>query len=222
MHKPTHWVGGLVAGQLSAAYLSGVGNGPDSAVNAGLMVAGGAVGGTLPDLDVKISFLKHRGFSHTLWAALIIGAGGIFLYLLTGIPQMLPFMIGVFNGYIAHLFLDSQTVSGIYWVRLYHRELRDKRKEYKERREAGSTARWENIYWERLHMFNWKGPIVTSGSRKAFQFLFKKSKVKMRDIMNWSGDWDKKEALWFAALMIIAFALGVQILSRLLLGISSV
>jgi membrane-bound metal-dependent hydrolase YbcI (DUF457 family) len=220
MHKPTHSIGGVLAGEAAAVYLTSVSSGgtPEAAINAGMMVAGGAVGGILPDLDVKIPFLKHRGFSHTLYGALICTLS-VFIVGLLGLPQAIPFSVGLFFGYVAHLFLDSQTVSGIYWFRFYHRELRDKRKDYKKRLAEKNVNDVEKFYWDRLHMFNWSGPIVTSGSRKAFAFLWYKRGIKSKDIINWSGDWDKKEALWFLSLgvasAIVGFPLIADIISSL-------
>jgi inner membrane protein len=47
----------------------------DQMLAMGLGLAGVAAGCTLPDLDLQISGLKHRGMSHTFVAAAVIGIG---------------------------------------------------------------------------------------------------------------------------------------------------
>ncbi|MFB6086653.1 MAG: metal-dependent hydrolase [Halodesulfurarchaeum sp.] len=44
----------------------------------GLAALGGAIvlgGAMLPDVDQRLPFVSHRGFTHTIWFALIVGLG---------------------------------------------------------------------------------------------------------------------------------------------------
>jgi len=68
----------------------------------------------------------HRTFLHNIWAM-------IFLIILFGyFSRDILTMIGLFIGYISHLFMDSLTISGIYWLWSYGDEkVFRKRKFYK-------------------------------------------------------------------------------------------
>lgn len=85
----------------------------------------GAVGvasmAMVPDLDIRVPFLKHRGITHTVWFALLVGAvfgvGGAALGFGTGVATALLFggvglLFGV--GTIgAHVLADALTPMGI-------------------------------------------------------------------------------------------------------------
>ncbi len=45
---------------------------PDFALLGGAVMVGGAM---LPDMDIRVPFLKHRGLTHTIWFALAVGIG---------------------------------------------------------------------------------------------------------------------------------------------------
>lgn len=74
---------------------------------------------TAPDLDHKIPFLKHRGFSHTFWMAIAVGYIGYKIpnYLLQD-PQF-AYIIGSAAGfsYTLHLLEDMMTIGGGYSVK---------------------------------------------------------------------------------------------------------
>ena len=68
----------------------------------------------------------HRTFLHNIWAM-------IFLIILFGyFSRDILTMVGIFIGYVSHLFMDSLTISGIYWLWPYGDEkVFGKRKFYK-------------------------------------------------------------------------------------------
>lgn len=82
---------------------------------------------TFPDIDHKIPGLKHRGFSHTFFAAILVSAGLWYLtdFVLTGdavaIDSMphLPWYIAIaaFASYSLHIFEDMLTKGGGFAVR---------------------------------------------------------------------------------------------------------
>jgi inner membrane protein len=43
----------------------------------GIGVAATIIGAGLPDLDTKILFVKHRGWTHTVWFMVAVGIGGL-------------------------------------------------------------------------------------------------------------------------------------------------
>lgn len=62
----------------------------------------------LPDLDLKIPALKHRGIFHTIWPVIII------LIVNVAFAKYLPFpIIALAIGYGSHLLADSLTKFGI-------------------------------------------------------------------------------------------------------------
>jgi inner membrane protein len=73
---------------------------------------------TIPDIDLKISFIKHRGITHTAWFALLVGflAGGFTsisaLPLTDGLKILFGFVMGV-TGIIGHLLGDAMTPMGV-------------------------------------------------------------------------------------------------------------
>jgi len=91
----------------------------------------------LPDLDFKIPFLKHRGYSHTIWAALVVAtaiagsvAGGL-AYTAVSFESVAPFVnpettfavlwVGTFLGFMSHYAGDMITNgTGEYGVQLFH------------------------------------------------------------------------------------------------------
>jgi inner membrane protein len=112
------------------------------ATSVGMAFALGAIGiavavSDLPDKDQHIPGLSHRGFSHTLWAALIVSsaAGGVGYSLAARLPQAerssIQFIeslataspegvawfvaIAAFLGYVSHLFGDMLTVGSDYY-----------------------------------------------------------------------------------------------------------
>ncbi len=90
----------------------------------------------LPDLDFKIPFLKHRGYSHTIWAALVVStviAGGVaggLVYTSISFESVALFVnpttvfavlwVGTFLGFISHYIGDMITTgTGEYGVQLF-------------------------------------------------------------------------------------------------------
>ncbi|WP_435332585.1 metal-dependent hydrolase [Haloarchaeobius sp. TZWWS8] len=88
-----------------------------------LAVLGGTVMVALasfPDVDLRIPFVPHRGPTHTLWFALVVGAGtGAVGYYSAGLFELAPmtlarfgFAVGTF-AIVAHLLGDVLTPMGI-------------------------------------------------------------------------------------------------------------
>ncbi|MFB6143400.1 MAG: metal-dependent hydrolase [Halorientalis sp.] len=74
-----------------------------------------------PDYDTRVPFVKHRGVTHTVWFALVMGAGlGGVGWLLSGRPPVPPasalvlfgFLVGTLAG-LAHLLADALTPMGV-------------------------------------------------------------------------------------------------------------
>jgi len=61
----------------------------------------------IPDLDLKIPFLKHRGVFHTIWPVVLTLAAGFFLQKMQFV--LFPFAIG----YASHIIADMITPFGI-------------------------------------------------------------------------------------------------------------
>ncbi len=61
----------------------------------------------IDNLDVG---LKHRTFTHNVWAMLIILVFSLFF------TRNIIFLLGIAVGFISHLIADSFTVSGVYWL----------------------------------------------------------------------------------------------------------
>ncbi len=113
----THIPGGALAGLLLANVMKDV-----SLIDVGICVAGGTLGGLLPDIDhpnSKISkkipviswivtkFCPHRGPTHTLVLWLFVL--GIPMYYF---PMFALVFTSIYVGVISHLFLDACTPSG--------------------------------------------------------------------------------------------------------------
>jgi len=198
MHKQTHTVAGLALA--TAASLTVASSHPEHAV---IMAASGAVGGVLPDLDIMIEQLKHRGISHTLWGLTAVAT----VVTLTGNLLDIPIWsttTGLSLGYFAHLVTDSLTVTGIRWFDLT--EFISKDSEIREHKKDLDNAPliWY-IYWKYLHDIKTSWVVKTQGSKAPFGFIrkmfsSKKQKITIAEVTQWNGDWDKKEALIFAAL----------------------
>ena len=87
--------------------------------------AAGAVGiastATVPDLDMRVPFVEHRGITHTVWFALLVGAVcgavGAGLGLGTGVATALLFGgVGFLFGVMtigSHVLADALTPMGI-------------------------------------------------------------------------------------------------------------
>lgn len=89
-----------------------------------LALLGGAVvvGGTMvPDLDMKIPFIKHRGVTHTVWFAtasgVVVGLVGAVIGLQVGVLTAIVLgVFGLLTGVLAigaHLLADALTPMGI-------------------------------------------------------------------------------------------------------------
>ncbi len=96
-------------------------------------------GARIPDFDQRVPFIAHRGFSHTIWFALIVSLGlaaGATLSLTFGISDITTdtpvhsiilsnpvtfsaSFIGFFAGFVSHLFGDILTEAYDYTVNPY-------------------------------------------------------------------------------------------------------
>ncbi|RLM63264.1 metal-dependent hydrolase [Halorubrum sp. Atlit-8R] len=87
--------------------------------------AAGAVGvaslAMVPDLDMRVPFVKHRGITHTVWFALLVGiafgAAGLAVGLRSGLVEALLFGgAGFLFGVVtigSHLLADALTPMGV-------------------------------------------------------------------------------------------------------------
>lgn len=67
MRGPTHAVIGLgVATPFAAVEI------PHSVIAGGALVVAGVMAGTAPDVDLRLG-LRHRGITHSVWAAAVVG-----------------------------------------------------------------------------------------------------------------------------------------------------
>lgn len=132
MNYQAHQIGGICASAMVAtSVFYGSTNHTVAYIAMGLTIVGGAIGGLIPDIDhpsskvgrkvpllskVVNSVFGHRGFTHTLLAALIFT---YLLFLLVVLfpdglrGYLLPFFMGLSVGYLSHLLLDMLTVQGI-------------------------------------------------------------------------------------------------------------
>lgn len=90
-----------------------------------LLAVGGAVLtvglSTLPDVDFRLPFVRHRGLTHTMWFALLVAIGLGFAGYLVGdtqglIPQVTLAGFGFVVGFVAiasHIAADALTPAGV-------------------------------------------------------------------------------------------------------------
>lgn len=84
----------------------------------GLIVAGGSM---LPDLDMRVPFVRHRGPTHTVWFALFVagvfGFTGVAIGASGGVVAVILFgLFGTIVGFVtvgAHLLADALTPKGL-------------------------------------------------------------------------------------------------------------
>jgi len=117
MHRPGHYGVALLAyapvGLLTLALGFNT-----VAVAGGVIVVGGAM---LPDLDMRVPFITHRGPTHTVWFALVVGivlgVAGALIGSDAGVAAALG--LGVFGTVVgvltvgAHLLADALTPMGV-------------------------------------------------------------------------------------------------------------
>jgi inner membrane protein len=123
MHREGH-LGMALAAYAPIGFLVALIGGLELALFGGVVAAGLAM---LPDIDMRIPLVKHRGITHTIWFALIVG-------LLVGLSSvaigsdggpLIALGIGAFGFLVgtisicSHLLADALTPSGIrpYWPR---------------------------------------------------------------------------------------------------------
>ncbi len=99
MMRRTHAAAGLAIG----FGLAGLHHQP--ILNAALLGLLTQAAALLPDLDIKLPFIKHRGVTHSLFALGLVSLGARYVS-----PLVLPY---VALGYGSHLLLDLLTVWGI-------------------------------------------------------------------------------------------------------------
>lgn len=63
----------------------------------------------IPDIDIKLPFVKHRGFTHTIWSWLLVS---LLVYSLTQ-SKLIASMVSL--SYLLHLITDSFSVAGVKW-----------------------------------------------------------------------------------------------------------
>ena len=128
----THKVGGICAGALTSSVLWQTTDFSEYAtIGVPVLMVFSIVGSLLPDIDHPNSKLGHRlkpismminkvfghrGATHTLLSLLVVSIG-LFMINLSLPLDIQPFgwagVVGMFVGYLSHLFLDALTPSGI-------------------------------------------------------------------------------------------------------------
>lgn len=86
-----------------------------------VLLLAGIIGASAPDIDQSIPGMKHRTWTHTLWAILIFSGLTYYLryhYLSNELLIDMSLVIAMFGftiGYASHLFGDAFSTSGIDW-----------------------------------------------------------------------------------------------------------
>ena len=117
MHRYGHYGTALIVYAPLLAVLLSIGYRGMAILGGVLMISGAMV----PDFDMRVPFLTHRGFTHTVWFALLFGAlvGVAFVALgqLRGIVVSVQY--GVFGAIVgtltilAHVLADALTPMGV-------------------------------------------------------------------------------------------------------------
>ena len=87
-----------------------------------LLVFGALMGSSFPDIDQQIPGMKHRTWTHTIWAILLCIGLLHFLrnnYITNALfvdMSLVIVMLGFTIGYISHLLGDAFSTSGIDWI----------------------------------------------------------------------------------------------------------
>jgi inner membrane protein len=123
MHREGH-VGMTLAVYAPIGFIAALIGGLQLALVGGIVAAGLAM---LPDIDMRIPLVKHRGITHTVWFALVVGLfvgllgvaigsdGGPLIALGVG---AFGFLVGTVS-ICSHLLADALTPAGVrpYWPR---------------------------------------------------------------------------------------------------------
>ncbi len=117
MHREGHYGVALLVYAPIAFLLLAAGL-TEFALAGGAIVVGGAM---LPDVDMRIPFIKHRGITHTVWSAIAVGValavvGGAVGIQANAVAAIVFGTFGLFVGMLtvgAHLFADALTPMGI-------------------------------------------------------------------------------------------------------------
>lgn len=133
MTKETHSDGGLLAGLMTVPVLLNSSNielsGVDTIKVLCIYLFAAYFGGLLPDIDMKGSYVsksmpivyilfgkkhKHRGFTHSILAIVIMLVGSIVLTYLSGKDMVIAaFLFGLTVGCLSHIVLDLLTIDGV-------------------------------------------------------------------------------------------------------------
>lgn len=107
-HRRMHLATGVLGGTALSIYLS--------PVVAAIYLGTNLLTYSFPDIDSKISFLKHRGFTHTVWAGGIlsfgVGYGASYFH-----PLGLILGASLFLSYNQHIIEDMFTNGGGFQIR---------------------------------------------------------------------------------------------------------
>ena len=107
-HRRMHLATGVLGGTVFSIYLS--------PVVAAIYLGTNLLTYSLPDVDSKVSFLDHRGFTHTVWAAGLVSLGlGYGLFHVH--PLGLAVGASLFLSYNQHIVEDMLTKGGGFQVR---------------------------------------------------------------------------------------------------------
>lgn len=117
MHKEGH-IGAALFFYAPLGFLIAVVSGSELAIYGGIVVSGLAM---LPDIDMKLPLVRHRGPTHTLWFAVgvgaIMGVLGEASSLQNGIPVGIAgFLAGFLLGSVtmaSHIAADALTPAGV-------------------------------------------------------------------------------------------------------------
>jgi inner membrane protein len=110
MHKYGHYGAALLAYTPPGAVLLALGR-PELAGAAAVAMLAGAM---LPDWDQRVPLLSHRGFSHTVWFAILLGAAAasVVLPMAGEGPALVAGIVGLLS-VAAHIAADALTPMGV-------------------------------------------------------------------------------------------------------------
>lgn len=117
MHREGH-LGVALLAFAPLGFLAAVIDGPSALLVAGVVAGGLAM---VPDLDMRVPFVAHRGPTHTAWFAGVVGAAGavagfalgVETGLLVGLGLALLFGTAAFLSIGSHIVADALTPMGV-------------------------------------------------------------------------------------------------------------
>lgn len=117
MHREGH-IGAALLAFAPIGFVAGALGGEDAALLAGAVAVGLAM---VPDLDMRVPLVKHRGPTHTAWFAGVLGAAGLVVGFVFGLQVGvlaavgMGLLLGVTAAVtiVSHLAADALTPMGV-------------------------------------------------------------------------------------------------------------